>query len=264
MAHKSALINDKYSDFSFYKNSMSLLLQGDYGVTSQIKVLHKVQENVLNCADNLLAQLNAFFDENNGAVYDKTNASNKWLDMIGSIYGLYRDVVMVEYYKHNSSTNKIEKAENPSVASVELSDYDFATYIQARIANSNFNGTAENILQIYKGVDYCDEPSMLSFNYAEYIRDAIAPKTRYALLENLGIVYIGGGGSATCKIALTMPNPSQNLLNLFTNGLLTIESMGIKYDYYLSVDFETATFGTAKFFDSAKTPYYIFARGDEK
>lgn len=245
------LIREQLLNNEFYQKSMSLFLKATPGIPERIAALVEVLQNVNQCSEDFFRALDVF------DVTGNSQASGEWLDTVGSILGLHREVQVVQYYLNGAYQN------TPSTVIISLTDEEYKIYIQAQIRKYIFDGSRESLREAYRDSSMLNYFVYLSDNsYPQEIKDYLQHIGRPSALATLGISYIDDGAAA-CKISLGLTNTSDNIKNLFLSSYLTIESLGVEYTYVISNEFETAMFykdgSGAKFYKVDVVPHALFA-----
>lgn len=212
------MINKNLLNFDFYKNSISLFLKQSYGILNRAQNLFEILMNVNGCCDDIFDRLNIFYyeseSENYITKYTTNNGNDEtcvWLDLIGSYLGISRTLIVKNFKNQNEK--------------ITLNDKEFLTFIEAVIEKYSFDGTLENIWNVYNARSITENP---------YNIDSLK---RTSFLSELNIVYTtpkqynNVDVSATCNVYLT--GASHNLSLLFYNGYLTAQCVGIKYNYVI-------------------------------
>ena len=261
-----SFIREKLLDKKFYRESMSLFMRGVPGIEERVDMWVDVLKNVNDCGDDIFRYLDIFYYNNADDNYltfikgrNPGGASCVWLDIIAAIYGLRREIVLVEFIKNGGNV------ENPVAAQVTLNDRELLIYIEATLRRFLFNGTRLSLRQAYEGTTLVNGAKYEEvFGSDSEIKEYLAHVTHKSVLSELGIVYIDGSAPAECNICMTnAASASDNLLNLFLNGYLTIESMGITYAKLLSKDFETGKWNESKYYKPLTPPYALYARKED-
>jgi hypothetical protein len=185
---------------------------------------------------------------------DNTASTENFLDTVAKIYGISRQLIIKEYYKDGTLV------ENPGSTQITLTNRELLIYIEAAIRKYIFDGTREALREAYYGTSLLNLSSYQQQNYPEEIRNYLQYIVKPSFLTELGIIYMDGENPASCKIALTGNESvlTDNITNLFLNGYLTIESVGIEYEYFVSAVFETGIFGQSTYFKQGSIPYALF------
>lgn len=264
------LLRTELQQYDFYRKSLSLFMKHTPSLNTRFDMWTAILRNVLYCSESILDLLNIFYysDKDNYLTktgYDLTGTAKNFLDEIALIYGISRQVVLTENYDKNK--NPISE-ENRQIKQITLTNRELLILIEASIRKYNFNGTRQGIREIYQGTPLFQWIKYQGDNYPEEIQKYIQHIKTNSFLTELDIAYFDNG-PAKCQIAIDSTNATANIMNLFTNGLLTIESVGIEYTYIDSKQFEWARFYDDKydaedrrqgrFYNSGSTPYYIFA-----
>lgn len=248
------LLKESLQKESFYQNSMSLFLKGSPGIPERCTIYYNILMNVINSGEDMFKYLNIFYYQKSGnaapqdyfdlitettdaAANARTTFDNKWLDEIAALLGISREV-----YCPGGKYNG-EKLDGEATV-VTLTNYELLVYIQATIAKYNFDGTCQKLREIYRGT-----PIYMYDNYKKYndptIKSYLSNIIKPSVLTELGIWYIGNINSASARIGIGTNDQIQkfpNVYTLFLNGFLTIESVGITYEYIIGSNIYTASF----------------------
>lgn len=266
------LLRTELQQYDFYRKSLSIFMKHTLNIQIRCDMWTAILRNVLSCADSIFDLLNIFYYEdaknnylyNNG--YNLYGTNKNFLDEIAAIYGISRQVVLTENYKYDGKGNIIIN-KNPATVQITLTNRELLILIEATIRKYNFNGTRQGIREIYQGTSLFNWNNYQSDSYSEEIKNYIKNIKNTSFLTSLNIIYADNyENPASCTIIIgALNNITANIMNLFTNGLLTIESVGIKYTYSDSNQFAWAIFTDqkgsqlTKFYSQTATPYYIFA-----
>ena len=185
---------------------------------------------------------------------NNTSSNENFLDTVAKIYGISRQLIVKEYYKDGTLVD------NPSSIQITLTNRELLIYIEATIRKYIFDGTREALREAYYGTSLLNLSSYQQQNYPEEIRNYLQYIVKPSFLTELGIVYMDGDTSGSCKIALDGNESvlTENIRNLFLNGYLTIESVGIEYEYFVSAKFVTGRFDQSTYFKQGTVPYALF------
>lgn len=272
------LLRNELQEYDFYRKSLSLFMKNTPGILARCDMWTDILKNVLSCGDKIIELLNIFYYQSatdnylTELGYTLSNTKTNFLDEVASIYGLSRQVVLTQNYKTNAQglPEIVPKAQRVT-GQITLTDKELLVLIESTIRRYNFNGTRQGLREIYEGTPLFAWSHYQSDIYPEEIKAYIQNIKHPSFLTELGIVYIDNNDTrAACVIAIDKSKASANIMNLFTNGLLTIESMGIEYTYVESTQFAFAYFNDAevpagtRFYQPQTTPYYIFADAREE
>lgn len=190
------MIREDLLDLQYYLNRLSKFMQESYGINDQVETYQ-----------SLLVQVNSYYDEffNQLNFMKGYTPQGEILDYIGAIFGCRRNFT-IPIYDYTQDPPVIDHYVN-----INLNDKDYITFIKTQVVKQNFDGRRDTLRKLY----------------ATYINGKL---TTDHLLD-LQFIYFRkyDDDSATCRIYWNIDNPSENLKNLFENGYLTIESMGIRY-----------------------------------
>lgn len=245
----STLLDEAYLDESYYTNAMSLFLKRSTKTVEQILQYYNILLNVNECALAIFGKLN-LSEESDGY----------WLDIIGDIFGIKRQIVVDKYVtkKDNGWTTVTEQK------ILDLNDNVFRLYIMSTAAKYNFDGTAESLLKIYRGSDICgslNEYATWDDETNEIITDFFDSQHTNNLLQQLDIKYKSDSTKpAHCGLYISsaLDNDIDMIYTLFVNGLLTVESAGIAYEYIAGTSQQDALWDTARFYSFGNVPYDVF------
>ena len=185
---------------------------------------------------------------------NNTASNENFLDTVAKIYGISRQLIVKEYYKDGTLVD------NPSSIQITLTNRELLIYIEATIRKYIFDGTREALREAYYGTSLLNLSSYQQQTYPEEIRNYLQYIVKPSFLTELGIVYMDGDTPGSCKIALDGNESvlTENIRNLFLNGYLTIESVGIEYEYFVSATFKTGIFNQSTYFKQGTVPYALF------
>jgi len=193
------MIREDLLEFQYYLDRLSKFMQESYGIDEHVKTFHQLLIQVDDFYNQFLNDINIFNSYN---IYQNHNAL---LDKLGAIFGCYRKFTIPKY--STIYWNVIEGFIN-----IDLEDDDFLIYIKAQIIKQNFEGNREQLQTLYS-----------TYQEGE-LKEGILPLLFFYLQSP-------AKNSAECYIYWNTQNGvySDDLINLFENGFLTIESMGILY-----------------------------------
>lgn len=198
-----SIIPDILKTFDYYKNKLPLYLQNDEAFLEHFRIWYDFlvgessNTGVAGIEDTLLSLIN-IFDDNylefiNSLKEDPNDdtETSDILDKLGNIFNIKRNFSVT--YKVNNVLTTFP---------IELNDKDFITFIQAQIIKNYSDGSYKQMREFY------DKAGL----YILFASDSPA-STRVYLINTPEKTY------------------SNNIRHIFAGGLLTIESMGITYDY---------------------------------
>lgn len=188
------MIREDLLEFTYYLKRLSKFMQESYGIDEQVKTFWAQLKQVDDYYNTFFEELDVF-----NHTYSIGN-EEEMLDKIGAIFGCFRKFTIPVIDGNGLITGYEE---------VNLNNSDFLQYIKTQIIKQNFDGKRETLQKIYS--TYVDGKIIKGLTDLEFI---------YATVD---------GSPATCTIYWATENPSPNLLILFENGYLTIESLGIEY-----------------------------------
>lgn len=239
MAEERILINPELAQDEFYINSMSLFLQNSYGMIDRCKTDVGYLQNVLNVGSQFINYLDILYYKSSTDNYltkneiEPNTTTDFYLDMIAQIVGVSRELVLPNVtYDSGAKIWVITTGCIPVV----LTNKALITYIVATIFKNIFDGRNITLRQIYSGnsIFLANKnvepkyviPSFLTELNIKYqtvtdIPDPLAPAERVN----------ASGLSAQIYSLRTYTNNDidKQLAQLFLNGSLTIESLGVYY-----------------------------------
>lgn len=199
-------INKQILTNIYYLDKLSMILKNSLGVVERINTLSNLLIKLDNVYEELLMSRDIFNDNYTDNITQDTN-TNKYLDMIGNIFGLSRNfTINAGSINKPTSYNDIE---TNYFKYVNLNDYEFLVYIKLQIIKQNFTGTREELATLYN----------LDSN-----QKSISP---------LNFIYITQEGNSHGEVKIYWQDTegySTDFMYMFLNGYLSIESMGIIYD----------------------------------
>lgn len=180
------MIREDLLEFQYYLDKLSMFMKESYGITEQVEIFYRQLYEVNIKLDYFFSKLNIFENQ--------IEIPHDILDVIGSIFGLYRQFTI--------------QVNNQDIQ-IDLNDEDFLTYIKCQIVKQNFKGTYEEIKKLYTTDD------------------------TQALYTGMNFIY-NLTESMLCRIYFSnYTNYDTDIQNLFLAGYLTVESMGISYQRVL-------------------------------
>jgi len=195
------MLNKKLKKFEYYKRKLPLYIQNSYGITQQFYTIFETLLALDKTEDEMLKAIN-IFDENyiNYINYvDGTYKPNKSdiLEKLARLYGFDR-VFNVSYIDSTTSQTVIKQ--------LSLSNAEMLMLLKAQIIQQNFDGSRETADAYYKSVNL----------------------PIYMMTDTSNV--------CTCNVYFNSGEleASQNILDLFLAGMLTIKSIGVKYTHTVS------------------------------
>lgn len=193
------MIRQDLLDFQYYLNNLSMFMRESYGIQEHLFIYYKLLDEVNN-------EFNKFFNSLNIKEFEPIlGQDNSILDKIGAIFNCYRSFTINYIDEHNTTQTEY----------ITLTDEEFIVYIKCQIVKQNFQGTNEELLNLYS----TDENNLFSTGLILY----------YHINQDVS----GDYARATIYFE-NASNFSQSIQHLFLGGYLTIESMGINYTRSLS------------------------------
>lgn len=192
------MLNERLKKFEYYQKKLPLYLQNSYGIVEQFHIIYELLMTLDKTEDNTLKAIQIFdkdyldFINNVDGSY-KPNDSDI-LEKLARLYGFDR-VFDVQYLDITTSTTKLKH--------LSLSNDEMLTLLKAAIIQKNFDGSRETAEAYYKSVNL----------------------PIYMLTDE--------SNKCTCNVYLNSGerDMSENIVDLFLAGMLTIKSAGIKYNH---------------------------------
>lgn len=212
----SEFFNEKLLTPEYYHSRMSLFMRNSYGMIDRCDTYVKILQNLNQVGVDLLNRFNVFLNEDYFAInnINEDDIDDTTLDIIASIFCLNRKMKITYVDKDGILNNKIKNKKYTE--EITLSNRDLLAYIQLTIVKNNFQGTNEELYNLYNNQDN---------NF---------------LVHNLGIIYTwcnsmeGSSNPLEClvyfKNAKEYLQNRPNIVKMFYAGLLTVESLGIVYN----------------------------------
>lgn len=190
------MIDEKTLQWKYYVKKLPLYLQNSYGFKEHFRMLYEIMLDTNKTATDLLNALNLTRDNYYDSItLDVTKGGYEYdlLDKMASLYGVNR-YLDVDYI--NLEGEEIHKA-------LKLNNNELLKLILVKVVQNSYIGTYENIRKLYNLIEL--------------------PIYIYNSQEESGNVYVVFDSDDT--------NITDNLKALFYADLLSIKSMGIKYNY---------------------------------
>lgn len=187
------MLIDKLKQWEYYYKKLPLYMRNSYGIKEHFQIIWNVMmqlENVQVLTLDTFNLLQNDYVNNVIATYDDVDGYDfKFLDIIGSIYGVNRSLNVSFLDDKNEEVNK----------ALYLTNKEFYMLIKARIVQNNYDGSYEQAQSYYSNIGL-PLYMLSSSNAAECL------------------LYLG-----------TNDNTSDNIRALFMANLLTLKSVGITY-----------------------------------
>lgn len=191
------MISDKLLDLDYYLDKLSMYFRRCYGIEEQFAMLNSIMRQLNSTLDFAYERLDVmntdYINMINRTQTETDIDESDILDKIASIYGVAR-TFSVSYT--TSSTSVTDKQ-------ISLNNEELVVLIKARIIQNTYKGTYEECMSLYRliGLD------------------------QFIIINN-------DVEDATCNMYL-QPQSSENIQDMFLAGLLSLESLGITYNYDL-------------------------------
>lgn len=185
------MINEKLVDFNYYYNKLPLYLRNSETFPEHLRIWVEFIQGMNNYADDMLGLINVF---NPNYIQQYGDICDDFLDKIGALYGV-RKKFSVTYLDDNSQEVTKE---------LILNRTEFYILIKAQIIKNFFDGTNEQLNDFY-------------------------------LQARIPMIYVTAT-SGQCDILLLVDKlkeineNSENIIEMFKSGLLSVESLGIHYN----------------------------------
>ena len=242
----------------FYLKAASLFLKGSYGMKDRIRATVGLITNIETVGETAFKYLDIWHVDDNGIPdyfeytgSDPGGTSHYWLELIGSLVGVQRQVAITAPSDNGPSELTTEI--------ITLNNYEYLVYIQATIQKNHISGTREDLRKIYRGTSIDNASQYLSVyeNPSQY-------RINRSYIEGLGIIY-QTRDTLACAVILVPSSQSgfgygvctDNLEKLFAHGLLTVENLGIQYTYVNSIDFAIGQFDYASFYTQMQCVFWF-------
>lgn len=197
------VIDDRIYDFDYYVKKLPLYLQNSDGFVEHFRIWFDVLITIVENENQILKLINVFEDNYLSIINEMDPSGNACdiLDKLGSIFNVKRN------FSVTYTESLVEHTDQ-----ISLNNEEFLTLIRARIIRNYSDGSYIQMNKFYQdaGLRIC------------FYTDSQPSGTVQVHLIN----YAGEA------------NYSANIQKMFRAGLLTIESMGIIYQYEVT-DLET-------------------------
>lgn len=186
------MINEKLVDFNYYYNKLPLYLRNSETFPEHLRIWVEFIRGMNNYADDMLGLIDVF---NPNYMQQYGDFCDDFLDKLGALYGV-RKKFSVTYIDENTNQEVTKE--------LNLNRTEFYILIKAQIIKNFFNGTNEQLTDFY-------------------------------LRARIPMIYVTAT-SGQCDILLLIDKlkeineNSENIVDMFKNGLLSVESLGIHYN----------------------------------
>ena len=195
-----SVINEKIYNFDYYVKKLPLYLRNSDGFVEHFRIWFDVLTSVVENSDQILDLINVFDSNYLTKIneLDKSEDKNQSdiLDKLGSIFNIKRNF-SVTYIPEGQS--------NPITKQLSLNNKDFLLLIKAQIIKNYSDGSYIQMRKFY------DDAKLKIYFYSDNP-------------ASVNVYLLNTPGSEDF-------NYSNDVLDMFYAGLLTIESMGITYVY---------------------------------
>lgn len=234
------MLKDKLLSKDFYLDHMSMFLKDSFGMIDREETYRAILNNVNDIADDLISRYDIYnqlfttdyFERNKfeGMTTEeyKNSTVDPILDNIAAIFGISR-TVKVKYnginYKGQGYYGDIDKTYEETLT---LTNRELFIYIQVVITKLNYQGTMGEISNLYYNLDNTnlDEVQKLKIFYRW--DPSFGPLVCYVYFNNVDEINSNSYNS--------------NIVKLFLSDKLLVESLGIKYNKFLSSNIFIAQF----------------------
>lgn len=246
-----------YLNLQFYIHSLSLFLQSSFGIKDRVKIYLSILSNVNDLGKNILNRLNIYISDTDYFTVNniKQNSNQDvMLDIIGNIFNLNRTLLVT--LQDGTTTTRT------------LTNLEFLNYIKIQTLKLVFDGSNTNLLQLYLGTSCINYNLYVQYNMVstgsefKYNLDILKNKDTYSStnsIQNLGVYYlwtdsiVAADGnnldSLEAKIFVNNQNSTDfpittdsTIGQLFLNGQITIESIGVTYEKQVNLSSRFALF----------------------
>lgn len=201
------MFNEELKNFNYYWTKVPLYLRNSYGYETHFRLLYDImvssddKAGFINCTETLLEELNVFDDDylsyiasfvDSGAIYDEEKG-------IYTDYGSYSDILdkLGSLYGVNRHFNVTYTKDGRTIEkNISLNNEDFLTLIKIQIIRYNCEGSYEQMAELYSSIHL------------------------YMYIQNTGHAEI------TARLVVE-ENTSQDIIDMFLAGMLTIKPMGV-------------------------------------
>lgn len=192
------MISNKLLDLDYYLDKLSMYFKRCYGIEEQFAMINSIMKQMNDTLDFTHERLDIMREDYDTIINQEQNGDtysnvSDILDKIASIYGVARTFSVSYTASSISVTDK----------QISLNNAELVVLIKARIIQNTYKGTYEECMQLYRliGLD------------------------QFIIINN-------DVEDATCNMYL-QPQSSENIQDMFLAGLLSLESLGITYNYDL-------------------------------
>ena len=197
-----SILPEELSTFQYYVDKLPMYLKDSESFIEHFKIWFDVLmgnteddiTGLVPSSDKLLSLIDVFNDDYLNIINSLEGTGSDILDKLGSIFNVRRSF-SVTHDVEGTLTN----------FPISLDNQDFLTLIRAQIIKNYSNGTYQQMREFY------DKSKLYVYFQSTHSAEV------YCYLLNI--------------TGLTDYTPSENIQHLFLAGLLTIESMGIQYNY---------------------------------
>lgn len=195
-------IPNKLRTLKYYVQHLSMFMRESFGMIDHINSYVMCLQAVFQCFDDFFAKYDIYSDNYFTSENEEVSETYDILNKIGAMFGLNRNMTI------NWREEPINELPIDGQRNITLNNYDFLIYIKCQITKQNFDGRQMTLQELYD-TQLRYSPIDLIYNIA-YQNEQIVPMNCYIYFSNFR-------------------EHSLNLRNLFLDGKLAIESMGIKY-----------------------------------
>lgn len=231
-----SILREEIQPFSYYDSLIPMYLKQSYGFEDMIKMWYDIcfakreedSSSITSTIDDLFNCFNIYefsteidyrsYIQFISELIDAAADNFSLLDMLADFFGVSRYLsVEVEGEQHD----------------LVLTNAELVTFIKSQIIRNNFDGTLGQFNLFYKSIGL---PVIGLFDDNES----------------------GGGNEAICHVYMLLADTdqiSENIQLLFLAGLLSVESLGIRYTYNISSASNIAIFDSTdvnRVFDAGK------------
>lgn len=222
---ENSILPEKISKFEYYVSKLPLYLQNCDCFKEHFRIWYEIlvgdienktinNKNIKGSGDTLLKLLDIFNDDYLNFLNLLGNTSSDFLDKLGSIFNVQRKF-SAKYFDISTGTEKTQSFNLQN-------DKDFLTLIKAQIIKNYSDGSYIQMKEFYDKIG-------LFVNF----------ETKVSSNTSVNLFQISSSSISY----------SDNIKQMFLCGLLTIESMGINYNYVI-LDYDNLGIWNVKKWDA--------------
>ena len=215
------MLKERLLNKNFYLDHMSMFLKDSFGIIDREETYRANLINVNKIADDIISRYDIYnllfeedyFTRNN---IDPTSTEDVWLDNIADIFGIQRTFnIKYKGVAYGGDSTHYGPAGSWVNETITLTNKQLYLYIKIMITKLNYQGTAGEIIDLYK-----NDPD----------------------IDDLKIYYSWGDASLNCDVYLCNTteiydngNYNSSIVKMFLADLFLIESLGVVYNKQLTL-----------------------------